>query len=82
MDSLWSFIITVLFGALAGYIASQLMKEGFGFLVNAVLGIFGSILGGQIFLYAGIQANSIVGQLASAVLGAVLIIWVVNKLKK
>lgn len=75
-------IIAILFGALAGWIASQLMKEGFGFLMNAVLGVFGSIVGKAIFDFLDIQTNSILGELASAVLGAVLIIWLVNKLKK
>ncbi|MEO1434112.1 MAG: GlsB/YeaQ/YmgE family stress response membrane protein [Bacteroidota bacterium] len=75
-------IIIILFGALAGYIASQLMKEGFGFLMNAVLGVFGSIVGGFVFDLIGIQAENIIGKLASSVVGAVLIIWAVNKLKK
>ena len=42
-----TFIIGIITGALAGFIASKLQSgSGRGFLVNLILGILGSVVGG------------------------------------
>lgn len=75
---------TVIIGILAGFIASYLVKgTGFGWLINLLLGIAGSLLGGWIFSLIGIDfGNGLLGTLIAATAGAVIIIFVVNFFKK
>ncbi|MEM6967327.1 MAG: GlsB/YeaQ/YmgE family stress response membrane protein [Bacteroidota bacterium] len=47
--------IMVLVGALAGTLAARIMKgDNFGFVVNAILGIAGAVVGGTIFDFLGL----------------------------
>ena len=54
---------------------------GFGFLMNLLLGLFGGLLGGWIFDMLGIEWGGLLGQLGTAIIGAVVILWVANMLK-
>lgn len=52
-------IIMILVGALAGTIAARIMKgDNFGFVMNALLGIAGGVVGGYLFSLLGINAGS------------------------
>jgi uncharacterized membrane protein YeaQ/YmgE (transglycosylase-associated protein family) len=55
---------------------------GFGFLMNLLLGLFGGALGGWIFSLLGIEWGGLLGQLGTAIIGAVVILWVASLLKK
>ena len=55
---------------------------GFGFLMNLLLGLFGGALGGWIFSALGIEWGGILGQLGTAIIGAVVILYVASLLKK
>lgn len=47
--------VMVLVGALSGTLAARIMKgDHFGFVVNAILGIAGAVVGGTIFDFLGI----------------------------
>ena len=79
-------IISILFGAVAGYIASKLQSgESKGFLINTFLGILGAAVGSWLFTLLGLQAAvgglTWLGELVVAVVGAVIVLWVFNKLK-
>jgi uncharacterized membrane protein YeaQ/YmgE (transglycosylase-associated protein family) len=47
-----------------------------------VLGLFGGVLGGWLFSLLGISWGGIMGQLGTAIVGAVVILWVASLLKK
>ena len=98
LSNIIQWVPVILVGAAAGWIASRLMKgNDNGFLINALLGIAGAIVGGWIFstlgLTPGVQANKalegtfnvsapkFVGQLVSATIGAVLILFVTKLLR-
>lgn len=52
-------LIMILVGAVAGTLAARIMKgDSFGFLINALLGIAGGIVGGAIFNALNINAGS------------------------
>jgi len=52
-------IIMILVGALSGTLAARIMKgDSFGFVVNALLGIAGGIVGGYLFGLLGITAGA------------------------
>ena len=70
-------------GALAGWIAGKLMQGGgFGFVVNFVVGIIGAVLGGAIFDALHIDAYGKTGNLVTAVVGAIVLLWFISLFKK
>ena len=76
-------IISLLLGCLAGFCAGKLMKGGgFGLIMNIVLGLLGGALGGWLFSLLGISWGGLLGQLATAIIGAVVILWIASFFKK
>ena len=76
-----SFIAWIVVGAIAGFLASQVMRAREGLLMMVVLGIVGALVGGflaeSIFHkgdVSGINFESVV----IATLGAILVIFVVH----
>jgi uncharacterized membrane protein YeaQ/YmgE (transglycosylase-associated protein family) len=68
-------ILAIIIGGLAGWIAEKLMHANMGLLLNIVLGIVGAVIGNFILtLIFGATAGGIVGQLIVAVIGACLLI--------
>ena len=79
----WSFILYIAIGAVAGWIAGKLSKgKGFGFWINLIVGIIGGVLGGWLFGFLGIKAVSIVGNLITATVGAIILLWIISLFKK
>jgi uncharacterized membrane protein YeaQ/YmgE (transglycosylase-associated protein family) len=69
-------------GILAGFLAGKIMRgKGYGVLIDLVLGLVGAILGGFVFGLLGLYSYGIVGQLVIATAGAVILIWVVRRLR-
>ena len=76
-------IYSLLLGCLAGFCAGKLMKGGgFGIIMNIVLGLFGGVLGGWLFDMLGISWGGLLGQLGTAIIGAVVILWIASLIKK
>lgn len=79
-------IVWILFGALAGWIASMIMKtnEEQGALGNIVVGILGAIIGG--FLYRTLTGNEVDGfniaNLLIAIGGAVILLAIVKAFRR
>jgi len=70
-------------GALAGFLAGQIMKgQGFGLLSNIIIGIIGAVIGGYVFGLLGITAGGMIGSLITAVAGAVILLFLVRLFKK
>ncbi len=76
---IWNIIVTILIGALSGWIAGKIMHIRGGFWFNAVLGIVGSFIG---YLAAGLMgitaAKVSIGGVLLSVAGACLLIWLVR----
>jgi len=69
-------------GILAGFLAGKIMRgRGYGVLMDLLLGIVGSMLGGAVFGLLGLYSSGIVGQLVVATVGAILLIYIVRKLR-
>jgi uncharacterized membrane protein YeaQ/YmgE (transglycosylase-associated protein family) len=72
----------ILIGILAGFLAGQIMRgRGYGVLIDLLLGIVGSIVGGTVFGLLGLHSSGIIGELVVATVGAVLLIVIVRKLR-
>jgi uncharacterized membrane protein YeaQ/YmgE (transglycosylase-associated protein family) len=77
------FIGWLIIGGIAGWLAGKLMKGGgFGVVVNILLGIVGSVVGGWLFGVLGIAVGGLVGSLASATVGAIALLALVSLFKK
>ena len=79
MGWLWWIII----GAVAGWLAGKLMRGGgFGFLVNILVGIAGALIGGWVFGLLGITAGGVIGSFVTALVGAILLLWIISLFKR
>ena len=73
----------IIVGILAGYIAGKIMRGGgFGCIWNLVLGVVGGLVGGYIFKILNVSWGGLIGEIGTAVVGAVAVLWVAGVLKK
>jgi uncharacterized membrane protein YeaQ/YmgE (transglycosylase-associated protein family) len=74
----------LLIGAVAGWLAGQLMKgRGFGLAGNMVVGVIGSLLGGTLFRSFGLMPDgSLISVLITALVGALVLLVLVGVIKK
>lgn len=84
---LTSIIIWVLLGAVAGWIAGQIMKgSGFGTVGNIIVGILGSFIGGWLAGKLGIESAQTGGfniaSILTAAAGACVLLFVIGLVKK
>lgn len=75
LDMRYSFLAWVVIGLIAGWLAGTLSRgRGFGCIGNVLLGLIGAILGGWLFAKLGIFGGGTIYTLASATVGAVLLV--------
>jgi len=81
---MWSFILFIIFGAIIGWLAGQLFKgSGFGFWVNVLVGIVGSVFGGWLFGKLGLHLGpGWLGGVIMGVIGAIILLWLLSLIKK
>ncbi|MEM8648932.1 MAG: GlsB/YeaQ/YmgE family stress response membrane protein [Pseudomonadota bacterium] len=75
-------IVFLVLGGLAGFIADKVMKRGNGLLMNVLIGIAGSFVGGFLSGIVGISAGGFVGNLIIATVGAIIFLWVYDQMRK
>jgi uncharacterized membrane protein YeaQ/YmgE (transglycosylase-associated protein family) len=75
------FLGMLIIGALAGWIAERVMRRDHGLLTNILVGIAGSFVGGTLAGLLGITFYGFLGNLVVATIGAILILWVFNRLE-
>lgn len=69
-------ILTIIIGGIAGWIAEKIMNVHHGLLMNIVLGVAGAIILNAILVaIMGSTFGGIIGQLIVAIVGACLLIW-------
>ena len=74
-------LIFLAVGAVAGWLASLIFKgSGSGLIVNIIIGILGGVLGG--WLFGNFFGDSMAGGIVTAVLGAVVLLWIANLIIK
>lgn len=83
MGLLWSLLIGLAAGAIAGWI---MRGHSLGFLWNIIIGMLGGVVGGWVYsLFGATEGTSWWAQLVCAVVGACVILFIVglfNKKKK
>lgn len=77
------FIWFIIIGIVSGFVAGKIMRGGgFGVIINLLVGIAGSVLGGWVFSLLGITTSGIIGSLITSVIGAVLLLWIISLFNK
>jgi uncharacterized membrane protein YeaQ/YmgE (transglycosylase-associated protein family) len=76
-------VVTCVIGAIAGWLASQIMKGGsFGIVGNIVVGIVGALIFSAIFGSLHLIDMPWVNEIASGTIGAMILLFVINLVKK
>ena len=78
------FIVWIVVGLIAGWLAGQVMKGGgYGVLVDIILGILGGVLGGWVFGLLGVwPGGGILGAIIVSFVGAVILVAITRLLKR
>ncbi|BDD88241.1 GlsB/YeaQ/YmgE family stress response membrane protein [Desulfofustis limnaeus] len=78
-----SLLLFLLIGLAAGWLAGRIMKGGgFGLIGNMVVGVIGAVLGGWLFGLFGIALGGLFGSLVTAVVGAVVLLYLIKLIKR
>lgn len=76
-----NFLIQLVLGALAGWVASLIMKSRSSLLWNILVGAVGGLLGGWLAKAIGIGAQNRLGSFLVAVAGACVLIFLVRLIR-
>lgn len=79
---MFDLIYFLLIGLAAGWLAGKIMKgQSFGLLGNLVVGVIGAVLGGLLFRLVGFAAIGLIGSLITATVGAIVLLFILQKMK-
>lgn len=76
-------IIWLVIGAIAGWLAGQIMKGGgFGLIGDIVVGIIGAVVGGWLLPRLGIFIlGGMLGDILNAVIGACVVLFILRLIR-
>jgi Predicted membrane protein len=75
--------VLLVVGAIAGWLAGLILqRRGFGLLGNLILGVVGSFLGRFVVGLLGFGIHSTLAALITAVIGAILLLWLLSLLPR
>ncbi|MEO8460848.1 MAG: GlsB/YeaQ/YmgE family stress response membrane protein [Dokdonella sp.] len=80
-----SLLIFLIVGAVAGWLAGQIVKgHGFGLVGNIVVGIIGAFIAGWLLPQVGfpVIGGPIVGSIIYAMIGAIILLFVIGLFKR
>ena len=77
-------IIWLIIGAIAGWLAGQIMTGGgFGLIGDIIIGIIGAVVGGWLLPRLGIFiGGGFIGAIINAAIGAIIVLLVVRLVKR
>ncbi|SMO36757.1 GlsB/YeaQ/YmgE family stress response membrane protein [Propioniciclava tarda] len=70
------FLVWVIIGGIAGWVASLIMKTREGLLINIIVGIIGGLLGGWVLGLFGMapEGNGLIASFLTALVGACILL--------
>ena len=82
--TLESIIVFLIVGAVAGWLAGQIVKgHGFGLVGNIVVGIVGAFLAGWLLPTLGFAiGGGIIAAISNALIGAVILLFLIGLFKR
>ena len=77
-------IIALLIGAVAGWLAGQIVKGGgFGLIGDIIVGIVGSLIAGWLFPRLGVSlGGGIIGAIIASTIGAIILLVIIKLVKR
>lgn len=76
-------LISLLIGAIAGFLAGQIMKgSGFGLIGNIIVGVVGALIFGFLFGNFNLLGSGFLNEIAGGTIGAVILLFVIGLVKK
>ena len=83
MFNIWGLLIAIAIGAIAGFLAGQIVKgHGFGLVGNIIVGILGALVFGFIFGNFNLLSSPLLNEIIGGTIGAVLLLFVIGLFKK
>ena len=78
-----SLFVWLIIGGVVGWLAGLIMRDNNGIVVNIIVGIVGSFLGGLILSRGDINNSPLtIGTFAVSLLGAVILLGIVNLVRR
>jgi uncharacterized membrane protein YeaQ/YmgE (transglycosylase-associated protein family) len=74
-------LLAIVVGIFAGWIAEKIMKRNDGLLMNLVIGLVGAILGKFLLGLMGVGYAGVLPSLLAAVFGAVVLLAIINMVR-
>lgn len=75
-------IMLIVVGLAAGYLAGLIWKGGgFGLVGNLAVGVAGSFLGRFLFNLLGFAVYGLPAQIVAAIVGAIILLWIINRIR-
>ncbi|MGO4504857.1 MULTISPECIES: GlsB/YeaQ/YmgE family stress response membrane protein [unclassified Dyella] len=80
----YSLLLWIILGALAGCLASVLVKsDGYGLFIDILIGVLGACLGGGLAHLAGISVgDGYIASVVTAILGAIALLLMLRVFKQ
>ena len=73
-----NWIIAIIIGIAAGWIAEKIMRRNHGLLTNLIVGLVGGLIGNFVAGMLDIGVDGWIGTLIFATLGAVILLFIVG----
>ena len=74
-------LLAIIVGIAAGWIAEKIMKRDHGLLMNLIVGLVGALIGKLLLGMIGIGYEGVLPSLGAAVVGAVLLLAIIGMFK-
>ena len=73
-----SIIIWLIIGLIAGFLASRVMRGGYGLIGDIVVGLIGALIGGFLAGLLGLGSYGLLGTIIVAFIGACILIAILH----
>ncbi len=78
-----SLLVFLVIGLVAGWLASVIMKGGgFGLIGDLIVGVIGAFIGGWVFGLLNISAGGTFGAFITALVGAIILLFILRLIKR
>lgn len=76
-------LLSAIVGIVAGWLGGLIFKgSGNGLIINLIVGVIGGFIGGWVFTKLGIGGTSLLWQLVAAVVGSIILLFIVSLFRK
>lgn len=81
--NLTGLLVALLIGAIAGFLAGQIVKgHGFGLIGNIIVGVVGALLFGFLFGNFNLLNSPMLNEIAGGTIGAVVLLFLIGLIRK